>query len=207
MCGEVGEKGGEMRIVAGTAKGRTLAAPKSDDVIRPTADRVRETLFNVLGQWCDGFKVLDVFAGTGALALEALSRGAASAVLVDAGREAQTLCRKNAEALGFAAQVELLAMPAVKALELLAKRGASFDLIFSDPPYRLEAGVDVLEAISSGGLLSAGGRAVIEHAATEKLPGTIGRLERVDERKFGATVVSIFRDTRATNEVLTPPPQ
>ncbi|AKQ66651.1 16S rRNA (guanine(966)-N(2))-methyltransferase [Myxococcus hansupus] len=101
-----------MRIVAGTVKGRALAGPKSTSRhIRPTADRVRETLFNVLGQFLDGQRVLDLYAGTGALGLEAVSRGAGQAVLVDQDREALGLCRQNVDSLGLAGQVEIVAAP------------------------------------------------------------------------------------------------
>ncbi len=184
-----------MRIVAGTARGRPLAAPKRDDVIRPTSDRARETIFNVLGQWCDGQEVLDLFAGTGALGLEALSRGAAKAVLVDQGREAQALCRENARALGFEAQVELLPVPFERALEALGAKGARFDLVFADPPYALEAGAAVLEGLLAHGLLADGARVVLEHGRAEALPARVGRLERADERQFGDTRVTIFRLT------------
>jgi 16S rRNA (guanine966-N2)-methyltransferase len=187
-----------MRIVAGTARGRVLAAPEDDRVIRPTADRVRETLFNVLGQWCDGLAVLDLFAGTGALAFEALSRGAARAVLVDSGREAQRLIRENAEALGFAAQIELVTEPVLRALEVLGRRSERFDLVFADPPYKLEAGRPVLTLLGAQALVAEGGAVVFEHAKDEVLPEAVGPLARVDERRFGGTVVSIFRLTSPT---------
>src|SRR5688572_2885467 len=104
-----------MRIVAGTAKGRALAGPKATSRhIRPTADRVRETLFNILGQWLDGQCVLDLYAGTGALGLEALSRGAARAALVDSDREALALCRQNTEHLGFSDRVDILGQPVAR---------------------------------------------------------------------------------------------
>ncbi len=183
-----------MRIVAGTAKGRVLAAPKSDD-IRPTADRVRETLFNVLGQWCEGLLVLDLYAGTGALAFEALSRGAASAVLVDSSREAQQLIRLNAQTLKFEAQVELLTLPAAKAIESLAAHGKSFDLIFADPPYSHEVGARLLEQLAGTQLLNPGGRLVIERERKEVLADQVGALTKVDERTFGLTTVSIFELT------------
>jgi 16S rRNA (guanine(966)-N(2))-methyltransferase RsmD len=182
-----------MRIVAGTARGRVLAAPKSDDVIRPTADRVRETLFNVLGQWCEGFTVLDLFAGTGALAFEAISRGATRAVLVDTGKEAHHLIRQNAEALDFTQRIELIKEPVARALESLGRRRERFEIVFSDPPYKLEAGQSVLEALDENQLVAEGGAAVIEHAKAEVLPEKVGRLERVDERSFGGTTVSIYR--------------
>ena len=184
-----------MRIVAGTAKGRTLAGPQGDAVIRPTADRVRQALFNILGQWCDGLAVLDCFAGTGALALEALSRGATSAVLVDSGREAQGLCRRNVDACGFGERATLLGLPVEKGLELLARQGRRFHLVFSDPPYRLEAGARVLERLDTLGLLEPAAVVVLEHGRDEVVPAQVGRLVREDERRFGDTTVSIFRLT------------
>jgi 16S rRNA (guanine(966)-N(2))-methyltransferase RsmD len=195
-----------MRIVAGIARGRALLGPKSNK-IRPTADRVRETIFNVLGQSMEGRKVLDLFAGTGALALEALSRGAKSAVLVDIDREALRLCRANAESLQFAKQVQILALPVDRALKKLRSQKEVFDLIFADPPYSHGVATAVLEKLASGELFS--GRRVaksgavdflaregtlcIEHDKREILPTQIQLLERVDVRKFGDTVVSFFR--------------
>jgi 16S rRNA (guanine966-N2)-methyltransferase len=184
-----------MRIVAGTARGRTLAAPKSDDVIRPTADRVRETVFNVLGQRCDGLTVLDLFSGTGALGLEAVSRGAVKAVLVDRGREALQLCRQNADALRFGAQVEIIAGGALETIAALGKQGRVFELVFSDPPYALNAGVPVLEALAAAKVVGEGGVVVIEHGRDEGLPEQLAGFQRIDERDFGTAVVSIFRLT------------
>src|SRR6185436_6564265 len=171
-----------MRIIAGSAKGRTLQAPGSTKGVRPTADRVRETLFNVLGQWMDGLTVLDLFAGTGALAFEALSRGAAKAVLVDLDT---SLAARNAQELGF--EVTLLKLPALRAIEQLGKRGEKFDLVFSDPPYADEVGREILEAVRP--LLNPGARVVIEHSKREAMPDE----ERIDERRFGDTVVSIYQ--------------
>src|SRR5262249_22343130 len=106
----------EMRIIAGTARGRRLLAPKSQ-AIRPTADRVREALFNLLGQSFGGIEVLDLFAGSGALALEALSRGARRAVMVDSDRSAIRLCGANAASLGFSERVRVIAAPVERAVK------------------------------------------------------------------------------------------
>ncbi len=184
-----------MRIVAGSAKGRVLAAPKSDDVIRPTADRVRETLFNVLGQRCDGLTVLDLFAGTGALGLEAVSRGAIKAVLVDRGPEALELCRQNVAALKFEDRVEILKASALEAVAALGRKKAIFELVFSDPPYALNAGVSVLEALQAAKIVSEGGVAVIEHGKEEQLPERVGEFVQIDERDFGTAIVTMFRLT------------
>ena len=135
-----------MRILSGSARGRPLKGPKGPG-IRPTADRVRETLFNVLGQYLEGGEVLDLFAGTGALALEALSRGAARAVLVDSGREALGLIRENAAALGFAERCEVLPSDALRALEHLGREGRRFALVFADPPYAQKVIADLLQGM------------------------------------------------------------
>lgn len=183
-----------MRIVAGSAKGRALQGPKpTSRHIRPTADRVRETLFNVLGQWLEGQSVLDLYAGTGALGLEALSRGAGRAVLVDSDREALALCRQNTDALGFSAQVEILAQPVARAVEQLGKRGTPFELIFADPPYAARVVETVVEQVAKAGLLAPGGMLVVEHDKREAAPEFHEGLARVDQRRFGDTLASFYR--------------
>lgn len=194
-----------MRIVSGSARGRPLKGPKGPG-IRPTADRVRETLFNVLGQYLEGGQVLDLYAGTGALALEALSRGAERAVLVDSGREALGLIRENAASLGFSARAEILSSDALKAVERLGREGRRFPLIFADPPYAQKAIADLLQAISRAQLLEEGGTLVLEHGKHEPVPEAEGRLIQVDQRSFGETRVTLYRlldPTRTGGE--TPP--
>lgn len=184
-----------MRIVAGSAKGRVLAAPKSDDVIRPTADRVRETIFNVLGQRCDGLTVLDLYAGTGALGFEAASRGAIKVVMVDRNREALDLCRENAKTLKFTEVVEIIPANALDAVASLGKQGRVFELVFADPPYAQQVGVAVLEALLAAKIVSPEGVAVIETGRDEVLPEQVGAFTRIDSREFGSTTVAIFRLT------------
>jgi len=181
-----------MRIVSGSAGGRVLKAPTNADVIRPTSDKVRQALFNVLGQTCDGFAVLDLYAGTGALGLEALSRGAVKAVLVDSGREAQALCKENAQALGFADQVQVLPFSADRAIVKLHEKGEKFELIFADPPYAQQAVAMLLHKLAEHPLLSEGGRLVLEHGVEEASPESQGPFARLDFRAFGDTVVSIY---------------
>ena len=184
-----------MRIVGGTRRGRRLLPPRSS-ATRPTADRVRETLFNILGQSLEGGDVLDLYAGTGALGLEALSRGAERAVLVDVAAEAADLCRRNASALGFEREVSVLRLRAERAVERLDREGRRFALAFADPPYAAKAGAWVVEAV--GTLLAAGGTLVVEHDRREVLPEASGALFKVDERRFGDTVVSLYRATPPT---------
>jgi 16S rRNA (guanine(966)-N(2))-methyltransferase RsmD len=153
---------------------------------------VRQALFNVLGQWCEGLRVLDLYAGTGALGLEAVSRGAAKATLVDSGKEALGLCRQNIDALKLGDRVELVASPMEKVWPRFA--GQSFDLIFADPPYALHAGQAVLEAALQHRLLADGARVIIEHEQGEVLTAP-APLELFDQRAYGDTRVSIFRLT------------
>ena len=183
-----------MRIVAGSARGRALTGPKATSKhIRPTADRVRESLFNVLGQWFEGQKVLDLYAGTGALGLEAVSRGAMRVVLVDSDREAQELCRSNAEALGFTPRVEVLAQPVERALAALGKREDRYQIIFADPPYAARVVETVLEAVARHGVLAPGGTVVVEHDKREPAPESYAGFTQVDQRRFGDTLVTLFR--------------
>ena len=127
-----------MRVVAGIYGGRRLVAPPGD-ATRPTSDRVREALFSVLGASVAGARVLDLFAGSGALGIEALSRGAASALFVDRAPAAIKAIRTNLDALGIEADVRR--MPALAALRTAADRGDAYDLVFLDPPYRRSAGL------------------------------------------------------------------
>ncbi len=181
-----------MRIVAGTHRGRPLVGPKGPG-LRPTADRIRESLFNLLGQFFEGGEVLDLYAGTGALAFEALSRGMSRAVLVDAGAESARLVAENARALGMDGLVELLKMPVARAIPRLAAEGRRFALVFADPPYAEQVVAEVARAVGEGGLLAEGGTLVVEHGRREVAPDTVGELQRVDSRRFGDTMVSLYR--------------
>ena len=122
-----------MRIIAGEMRSRTILAPKGTDT-RPTLDRTRESLFNIIAAWCPDARVLDLYAGSGALALEAISRGAQSAVLCDSSREAARVIKANIEALRVQDRARLLPMMDSQALALLGREGARFDLVFLDPP-------------------------------------------------------------------------
>ena len=181
-----------MRIVAGTAKGRTLKGPKGPG-LRPTADRVRESVFNILGQWLEGLVVLDLFAGTGALALEALSRGAARAVLVDNGREALKLCRENADDLGLADRVQIVAGAVDERTLTRVKASGPFDLVFADPPYAAQPPGQIAALVAACGVLSARGVLVVEHDKRVEAPKEQAGLVLDDARRFGDTAVSFYR--------------
>jgi 16S rRNA (guanine966-N2)-methyltransferase len=181
-----------VRIVSGSARGRTLKVPRNAEVIRPTADRVRESIFNILGQRCDGLEVLDLFSGTGALGLEAMSRGASRVMMVDSSIEAKVLCLENAAALKM--NVEFMHQSVEDALPRLGQQAAPFDLIFADPPYGLRCGTRCLEQIGALKILKAQGRLVFESSVEERIVRA-GCLRLRDERIFGTTKVSIFELT------------
>jgi 16S rRNA (guanine966-N2)-methyltransferase len=185
-----------MRVIGGERKGRRLLVPKGR-AVRPTAARVKESLFNILPHDFSGMKVLDLFAGTGNLSIEALSRGAAKAVLVDASRRSATTIRENLRRLGLTARTEVWVAPAPRALKSLAKRGESFDMIFLDPPYDEGQVEPSLKAVARAGLLSDTGTVIAEHSAREVVSPRYDSLILNDQRRYGDTLLSFFkRDTR-----------
>lgn len=180
-----------MRIIGGRSKGRRLKVPKGR-ALRPTAARVKEALFDILPHDLSGRKVLDLFAGTGGLSWEALSRGAEEALLVDSSREAERAMRENASRLGLSSRCRIWTMPVERALRRLAEKGEVFDIVFVDPPYEKGAVARVLAKLGSAGLLSAGGVVVVEHSAREPAGERHGSLVLADRRRYGGTVLSFF---------------
>lgn len=178
-----------MRIVAGKFRGKALLSP-TDESIRPTSDRAREAMFNILasriGVNLDGLKVLDLFAGTGALGLEALSRGAASAVFVDIGAEARGIIRDHIEAFGAGGIAKLLRRDATE-LGLAGTMGP-FDLVFLDPPYGKGLGEKALTSLAAGNWLATDVTIVLEEGAEVTLDLPPG-FEVNDRREYGAAAV------------------
>ena len=182
-----------MRIVGGRFKGRVLAAPGSRD-IRPTSERLREAMFDILEHRypgrIEGRRVLDCFAGSGALAIEALSRGARFALLIDNATEARALLRANVEALGLGGVTRIWRADATKLGA--APAGGPFALAFLDPPYERDLAGPTLAALVAGGWLEPDGLCVVEEAAKAELAAPPG-LAIVDERTYGDTRIAILR--------------
>lgn len=178
-----------MRIISGEARGRTLYAPKGQET-RPTSDKIRGSLFNIIGSRVQDARVLDLFGGTGALALEALSRGAESAVIVDSSREAQRVIDRNARGVlkdGFDYRVRLICADYRSAIGALS--GRLFDLVFLDPPYRMaEAYGEALSRLYAADMLAPGCLIVLERArkAVVPLPEPFSAF---DTRLYGDTAV------------------
>jgi 16S rRNA (guanine966-N2)-methyltransferase len=182
-----------MRIVGGRLRGRALVAPKSQ-AIRPTADRLREALFNILvhayGDPVSGARVLDLFAGTGALGLEALSRGATFALFVDDGAEARALLRENVAALGLGGVSRIFRRNAVKLGA--AHPLAPFSLAFLDPPYARSLAEQALASARAGGWLIPGALAVVEEAASAAFAAPEG-FEELERRHYDDTALIVLR--------------
>lgn len=185
-----------MRIISGRARGKRLVEFTGARV-RPTADRVREALFSILTsrlRSLNGCKILDLFAGTGALALEALSRGAKSALLVDAHPESIKIISTNLEGCRMSDCAQVLRGELPAALALTVKSGP-FDLIFLDPPYDQGLALATLTRIAALELLSAKGIVIVETEKGEVLPQQIGSLTQMDQRHYGVSTITLFERT------------
>jgi len=177
-----------MRVIAGSARGIRLVAPEGLET-RPTSDRVREALFNILGPRLEGCHFLDLFAGTGANGIEALSRGATRAVFVENSRPACTCIQQNLQKTKLDDRGTLFrtAMP-----EALARVPGNFDVVFADPPYRYEHYTDILKALQDYERVAPQAVVVIEHEQHAELPELVGVLSRTREARYGHTTLSFY---------------
>ena len=176
-----------MRIITGTARGRKLAALEGERV-RPTPERVKEALFSMIQFDLEDRRVLDLFAGSGQLGLEAISRGARQAVFVDASRESVGVVEKNIAATGFSDRA------CVKNLDFasfLARESGRFDIAFLDPPYR--TGLLQRALPMTAAAMNPGGTIICEHPADEELPGAAGDFVRVRSSRYGKILLTVFR--------------
>ena len=178
-----------MRIVGGSLGGRVIKTPTGQDT-RPTSEKVREALFNILGA-VDGVHVLDLFAGSGALGIEAVSRGAAHATLFDVAKPALAVARTNVRELGIEDRVTIIAGDAV-ALAARHVPAAPWRLVFVDPPYRSDLATRAVLALPAAHL-EPGATIVIEHDRRTGPPETLGSLLRTDHRRYGDTLISFYR--------------
>jgi 16S rRNA (guanine966-N2)-methyltransferase len=186
-----------MRVIAGTYRSRILKSLKGL-ALRPTSDRLRETLFNVLGASVAGSRFIDLFAGTGAIGIEALSRGAAEAVFVENHAPAVALIRRNLESLSIRSGVTVIAMDALRGLERLSasrkRESAGYDFVFLDPPYAAAKDyARVLEFLGSANLVASGGMVVAEHRRSFDLRDPVGTLRRFRVLKQGDAALSFYR--------------
>jgi 16S rRNA (guanine(966)-N(2))-methyltransferase RsmD len=196
-----------MRIIAGAYRSRRLRTLKGM-ALRPSSDRLRETLFNILGEDVQDSVFVDLFAGSGAVGIEALSRGARKAILVENHPAAVRLLRENLGSLGiavtgpkekaFAGSAEIIAADAITGLDQLATRGLEADFIFADPPYADTGAYQaILNWLGDSELPASGGRVILEHSRRHALPAIAGQLERIRLVEQGDAALSIYAVARA----------
>lgn len=180
-----------VRVVAGSAKGRPLKSVPGMGT-RPTTDKVKEAIFSMIGPYFDGGAVLDLFAGTGGLGIEALSRGMERAVFIDMESKSIETVKVNLKSTGFESNAEIYRNEAGRAIKALEKRKYIFDLVFLDPPYRMKNGDALMTEMATRGLLSAGALLVLEYESNYTYPEEISGFLHLRTAKYGETAVSIF---------------
>jgi 16S rRNA (guanine(966)-N(2))-methyltransferase RsmD len=177
-----------MRITGGTGRGRRLKAPTGPRV-RPTSDKVKQALFNIIGDRIEGAAFLDLFAGAGGIGIEALSRGARRVVFVDDSRESLSVVRINVEQAGFSDRAQLVLS---KADSFLGKPSGPYDIVFLDPPYAMELG-PLLGLLAASGIVKPGGDVIAEHFKKQPSPPAAGALTLYREARYGDTVLAFYR--------------
>jgi len=186
-----------LRIISGAFKGRKLHSHQGLS-LRPTSDRTRESIFNILSSSFETFdsrRVLDLYAGTGAFGIEALSRGAYKATFVEMEKNALSVLQRNVSFIPDPGRYEIIGTTAASAIKLLQKRGAQFDLIFMDPPYGKNLVQTTLEALAETALFTRQALVLCEHFIRDRIEEQYGTLRRFDTRRYGQTLVSFFTMT------------
>ncbi|ENQ3104582.1 16S rRNA (guanine(966)-N(2))-methyltransferase RsmD [Bacillus sp. 491mf] len=181
-----------MRVVSGKCKGHPLKAVPGNTT-RPTTDKVKEAIFNIIGPYFDGGLALDLFGGSGGLGIEALSRGIDKAIFVDRDGKAIKVIHQNLESCKLEAQAEVYRNDAERAVKALVKRALSFDLVLLDPPYKDQRIISLISIMDQHDLLKEDGIVMAEHGVDIDLPETIGRLVKVRAENYGITAISIYK--------------
>lgn len=184
-----------MRVIAGTLKGRSLKAVPGMST-RPTTDKIKESIFNIIGPFFNGGTALDLFAGSGGLGIEAISRGFDRCIFVDRDFKAVQTIKTNVSQCKVQDQSEIFRNDSARALQALAKKEAVFEGIFLDPPYKKQKLEALLFIIDKQNLLSAEGFIVAEHAKEVSLTHSIGALQMVRSETYGITGISIYKKER-----------
>lgn len=184
--------GDDMRVVSGTQKGRSLKAVPGNTT-RPTTDKVKESLFNMIGPYFEGGMALDLFAGSGGLGIEAISRGIDKVIFVDRDRMAIQTIHDNLSSCGFTEQSEVYRNDAERALKAIIKRDLIFDYIFLDPPYKKQQLTKLLEMMDRDQLLTEDGLIICEHSSDIQLPEQIGRYIQFKHENYGIISISIYK--------------
>jgi 16S rRNA (guanine(966)-N(2))-methyltransferase RsmD len=182
-----------MRVIAGKYRSRPLRSLKGQ-ALRPTSDRLRETLFNILGPQVSGATFVDLYAGTGAVGIEALSRGARHAIFAEQHTAAAALIRRNLDSLEIGGEAEILSMDVDGAIEKLESRHVHAQFIFLDPPYAADAEYEnALESLGESSIVAPGARVIVEHLKKRVLPERVGDLELARVVAQGDAALSFYR--------------
>jgi 16S rRNA (guanine(966)-N(2))-methyltransferase RsmD len=188
-----------LRVISGSAKRRKLKTPRGL-AVRPTSDRVKEALFNMLGSTVLYCRFLDLFSGTGNIGIEALSRGAAGSTFVENNKNNIHIIKENLHITDLEDRARLIYRDAADALSLLGKEGQKFDIIFLDPPYHEDYEIKTLACIALCGVLEPGGMVVVESCGKHQLPRIIEGLEIVRQEKYGDTLLSFYCNKQKVGE-------
>lgn len=180
-----------MRVIAGSHKGRRLLGPKGQQM-RPTSDRVKEALFSILGSRVAGALVLDLYAGTGAIGIEALSRGAQAVTFVEANPASLLLLRSNLEHCGLMDAADIRACKTETFLRGVSRRRRAYDIVFADPPYETHSAEVLLPSLARTGIITSDSIVILEHRTKHTIPPHIDRLTRVRQYRYGDTTLSVF---------------
>lgn len=180
-----------MRVISGSARGRQMKAVPGNGT-RPTTDKVKEALFSIIGPFFEGGNILDLFAGTGGLGIEALSRGMEHAIFIDLDPKSIATIHDNLQVTKFSGQAEVYKNDAKRALKVLSKREVKFGLVFVDPPYRLKNGDELMQQMAELGLLAQGATIVLEHDAAYTYPEQFGDFQMWRKAEYGEAAISIY---------------
>ncbi|USG67727.1 16S rRNA (guanine(966)-N(2))-methyltransferase RsmD [Brevibacillus ruminantium] len=181
-----------MRVISGDHRGRKLAAVPGKGT-RPTTDKIKESIFNMIGPYFSGGWALDLYAGTGGLGIEALSRGTDKCVFVERDPKAFGIVKQNVAACRLEERAELYRIDAARALKQLSKRNIAFDLVFLDPPYAHQQIADEIRQLQEGSMLAADAWVVAEHDSGLRLPEEIGGCYADRVSTYGETTITIYR--------------
>ena len=181
-----------MRITAGVLKNRKIKSREGRET-RPTLERIKEAIFSIIGEQVVEAKFLDLYSGTGNMAIEALSRGAGRAVMIEQDKEALRIIIENINNLSLENKCRAYKNDVFRAIEILDRKNEKFDIIFMDPPYKENISAQTIEKISESNILSEEGIIISEHSTYEKLENTIGKFVKYDERDYNKKIISFYK--------------
>lgn len=181
-----------MRVISGSQKGRQLKSVPGKNT-RPTTDKVKEAIFNMIGPYFDGGSGLDLFAGSGSLGIEGISRGLDKVIFIDSDYKAIRTIKENINICGFESMSEVYKNDWKRALQIIIQRDLTFEVIWMDPPYKKDVYTTILQKISTHQLLSDTGIIVCEHAKESPLPDKVERLDKIRTEHYGTISISLFK--------------